>query len=168
MTDSADKQFTLHDHEMSWLFTDAVGLFHLGRKYSALLLLLCAVDALARTADPKNDNVGERFQSFLKEKLPAHTRVQNFNIRVPKRDDTFRLEYILYKYLRNPLVHEGAHLDVTEPAEFAVYLDWSQGAPSVKVDNSNNRVVFGGDWIVDILGGVVKAALLEDLARRCS
>lgn len=160
MRKSGDKELRLQDHEMSWLFTDAVGLFHLGRKYSALLLLLCAVDALARIADTENENVGERFQNFLKEKLPAQTRVQNFNIRVPKRNDTFRLEYILYKYLRNPLVHEGTALDVTEPAGFAVYLDWSYAAPSVNVDNTNNLVVFGGDWIVDMLAGVVNLICL--------
>ena len=136
------KELRIQDHKLAWLFTDAIGLFHLGRKYSSLLLLLCAVDALARIFDPSNKDVGERFRAFLKDRLPKHTRVHNFNIRVPKRDDMFRIEYILYKYLRNPFVHEGAHLDVSEPANFAVYLDWSSGAPSVQVDNDNNRVVF--------------------------
>jgi len=64
------------------------------------------------------------------------------------------------------MVHEGAHLDVTEPASFAVYLDWAPGAPSVHVENDNNRVVFGGDWIADVLGAVVNEAITEDLTRR--
>ena len=161
MSDEAQNQITIHDHELSWLFTDAVGLYHLGRKFSSLLLLLCAVDALAKAADPTNEKVGERFQAFLKERLPKHTHVVNFNIRVPQRDEIFRLEYILYKYLRNPVVHEGAHLDVTVEGTFAVFIDWAPGAPSVQVDNENNRVVLGGDWTVDILGGVVKDALIE-------
>jgi len=116
MSSAPERQIPIHDHEIAWMFTDAVGLYHLGRKYSSMLLLLCAVDALARIFDPGKDNVGERFRNFLRDRLPAHTRVQNFNIRVPQRDDTFCIEYILYRYLRNPMVHEGAHLDVTEPA----------------------------------------------------
>lgn len=168
MSNSPQKTITIHDHELSWLFTDAVGLHHLGRKYSSLLMLLCAVDALATAADPLNENVGERFQTFLKQRLPKHTRVENFNIRVPQRNDMFRLEYILYKYLRNPVVHEGARLDVNCGGTFAVFIVWTPGAPSVHVDNENNRDVLGGDWIVDILGGVVKDALMEDLANRYS
>ena len=151
MADEAQKTVRINDHELSWLFTDAVGLYHLGRKYSSLLLLLCAVDALAKAADPAKENVGEQFQAFLKEQLPKHTHVENFNIRVPKRDAVFRLEYILYKYLRNPVVHEGAHLDVTVEGTFAVFIDWVPAAPSVHVNNAKNRVVLGGDWIVDVL-----------------
>jgi hypothetical protein len=168
MSTERQQPVRIHDHELSWMFTDAVGLYHLGRKYTSLLLLLCAVDALARAADPANDNVGERFQGFLRDRLPKHTHVENFNIRVPQRDEMFRLEYILYKYLRNPVVHEGAHLDVTAPAKFAVYIDWAWGAPSVHVDNDNNRVVLGGDWTLDILGGVVQDALVEESSKRPS
>jgi len=51
-------------------------------------------------------------------------------------------------------------------ASFAVYLDWAPGAPSVHVENDNNRVVFGGDWIADVLGAVVNEAITEDLTRR--
>ena len=166
MSNATEPEIRVQDHELAWMFTDAVGMFHLGRKYSSMLLLLCAVDALAKVFDPDNDNVGDRYRNFLRDRLPAHTRVQNFNTRVPQRDDTFRIEYILYRYLRNPMVHEGAHLDVTEPANFAVQIAWSTSAPSVHVDNDSNRVVFGGEWIVDIPGGVVKDALIEDLTKR--
>ena len=166
MPGNVNKKIILNDHELSWLFTDAVGLYHLGRKYSSLLLLLCAIDALAKAADPENDKVGERFQAYLKQRLPKHTHIENFNIRVPKRDAMFRLEYILYKYLRNPVVHEGAHLDVKVEGTFEVFINWASGAPSVVVDNEKNRVILGGDWTVDILGGVVKDALIEELAKR--
>lgn len=165
-SDERAVQIDVASHEFSWLFTDAVELWHLGRKYSALLLLLCAVDALAKEVDPSNKYVGKRFRAYLKDRLPRHTQVENFNIRVPKRDDTFRLEYILYKYLRNPVVHEGAHLDVASPASFAVCLDWSDGAPSVKVANDNGRVVLGGVWIMDVLAGVVRDELAEALTRQ--
>ncbi|KKK53918.1 hypothetical protein LCGC14_3089960 [marine sediment metagenome] len=63
------------------------------------------------------------------------------------------------------MIHEGAHLDVTKPANFAVYLDWSPEAPSVDVDDDKNRVVFSGEWVVDLLGRVVKDAIAEDLHR---
>ena len=166
MADAKERHVSIREHELSWLLTDAIGLFHLGRKSSSMLLLLCVVDTLAKAADPSNHKVGERFQSFLQQRLPKHTRVENFNIHVPQRDELFRLEYILYKYLRNPVVHEGAHLDVTIPANFAVYIDWAPGAPSVNVDNNANRVVLGGDWIIDILGGVVRDAIVESLDKR--
>lgn len=143
-------------HDLWWMFSDAVALFHQGRKYSCLLLLLCAVDALAKKAKLSVSGVGERFREFLKERLPKHTRVQNFNIGVPHHGDFMRLESILYKYLRNPMVHEGAHLDVQDPSGFAVCLDWSNQAPSVRCDAANRLVILGGEWIVDILGGVVK------------
>jgi hypothetical protein len=166
MANAGDSKFRLQDHEAAWMFTDAVGMFHLGRKCSAMLLLLCAVDALARVFDPGNKNVGDRYRKFLRDRLPAHTRIQNFTIHVPRRKDTFRIEYILYRYLRNPMVHEGAHLDVSKPTNFAVQINWATNAPSVHVDDDNNRVIFGGEWIVDTLGRVVKDALIEDLSRR--
>ena len=70
----------LRDHDLWWMFSDAVGLFHLGRRYSSMLLLLCAVDALAKRAKPTIPQVGDRFRALLNEKLPKHTRVENFNI----------------------------------------------------------------------------------------
>ncbi len=166
MSDENQIAVNIRDHELSWLLTDAMELYLLGRKYSSLLLLLCAVDALAKAVNPSNENVGKRFRAFLKDRLPKYTGVQNYYIKVPKRDELFRLEYILYKYLRNPLVHEGAHLDITIPASFAVFLDWASGARYVKVDNAKNRVVLGADWVVEILGGVINDALAEALINR--
>jgi hypothetical protein len=165
--ESADQQaIDLRQHEFSWMLSDALGLFHLGRKYSCMLLLLCAVDALAKRARPHIERVGERFQNLLKEKLPKYSRVQNFNIRVPQYGDFMRLEEILYKYLRNSLVHEGAKLDVDDPSGFAVCLDWTPKAPSVKVSNEEKVVVLGGDWIVDCLVGVVRECMAESLTGR--
>jgi len=157
------KPIDIKIHELSWLFTDAVGLYHLGRKYSSLLLLLCAVDALAKKVEPKNKGVRQRFEDYLMKNLPRHTNVQNFNIRVPKKNKTFRLENLLYKFLRNPIIHEGAHLDIRKPSIFSVYIDWTNGARYIQVDNELNRVVLGGDWLIDILGGVVKDGLGETL-----
>jgi len=153
----------LKDHELWWMFSDAVGLFHLGRRYSSMLLLLCAVDALAKRSKPTIEKVGDRFRELLKEKLPKYTRVDNFNIHVPQHGDYMRLEAILYKYLRNPMVHEGAHLDVEDSSGFAVCIDWSHRAPSVRVDQVERAVVLGGEWIVDVLGGVVTETIGEQV-----
>jgi hypothetical protein len=155
----------LQQHELSWLFLDAMDLLQHGRQYSALLLLLCTVDALAARAYPKA-KVGDRFKDYLKAKLPAHTRIQTINIRVPKREQVLPLEYILYKYLRNPMVHEGAHLDVDKPSHFEVSIDWSKEAASIKIDDDRNQVVLGGVFIVNILSGIVTDGLIEDIAKR--
>jgi len=150
------------------MFSDAVGLFHLGRRYSSMLLLLCAVDALAKRAKPTISQVGDRFRALLKEKLPKHTRVENFNIHVPQHGNFMRLEEILYKYLRNPMVHEGAHLNVEDPSGFAVCIDWSRSAASVRISQAEKLVVLGGEWIVDCLGGVVTDTMAECRPRRCT
>ncbi len=75
----------VYEHELSWLLRDAVGLSDLGHRFSALLLLLCGIDAFAVRRYPRLDP-GPRFKRFLKEQLPSHTRIENFWIRVPKTD----------------------------------------------------------------------------------
>jgi hypothetical protein len=156
----------LRDHELWWLFLDATGLYHLGRKPSCLLLLLCAVDALAKRARPNVKLVGKRFTELLKEKLPKYTRVQNYNIHVPQFGDFMRLEAILYKYLRNPMVHEGATLDVQHASGYAVCINWASKAPSVKVSQEDKLVTLGGDWIVDCVAGVVKECITDEMTNR--
>src|SRR5687768_6739542 len=160
----------LSQHDLSWMLADAVELYGLGRKCSALLLLLCAVDALAKRAKPQIPQVGNRFLGYLGEKLPQRTRIQNFNILVPQRGSCMRLEEILYKYLRNPMVHEGAHLDVDIEGEksFAVYLDWSEEASAVDLTRGEGIVVLGGDWIVNCLAGVVADSMAEVITSRPS
>ena len=135
-----------------------------GRRYGALLLLLCAVDALAVRAYP-GARFGDRFKDYLKVKLPAQTRIQTINIRVPKREQVLPLEYILYKYLRNPMVHEGAHLDVDQPSRFEVSIDWSNEAASIRIDDDSNQVVLGGNFVINILKGIVTDGLIEDIAK---
>jgi len=156
----------IRQHDLSCLYTDAIGLFHLGRKYSALLLLLCTIDALAKRAYPDRDRVGDRFVSYLRERLPEHTRVQNYNIRVPKLDKSLRIEEILYAYLRCPIVHEMAALDMRESSDVPVLIDWADGATYVQVDNDADRVVLGGEYVIAALTGVVQQALAEGMANR--
>lgn len=160
MSDTIDT----YKHELSWLLRDAVGLAHLGHRFSALLLLLCGIDAFAVRRYPRL-GPGPRFKRFLKEQLPSHTHIENFWIRVPTTDKKLRVEEILYKYLRNPMVHEGAHLDVEKPKNFAVYLDWKEGAPTVKVDNDSNRVILSGMWVIEMLARVIIGAIRADLTK---
>jgi len=159
MTQSAD----FEKHELSWMLNDAIALFHGGRKYSSLLLLLCAVDALATRELPTIAKVGDRFRAFLKSRLPKHTRIENFNIHVPQHGDLMRLEEILYKFLRNPMVHEGARLAIGDASGYAVAVDWNSDAPAVRICPNELLAILGGGWVVDCLGGVVMDTL-GDLA----
>ncbi len=152
----------MDDHELSWLLRDAIGLSHLGCRCGALLLLLCGIDAFAQRTYPSLTQ-RRRFERFLREKLPPHTRIDNFNIRIPKTDQTLRIEEIFYKYLGNPMVHEGASLEIGKPRNFAVYLDWNDGAVTVNVGNDADQVVLSGRWIVEVLANVIIDAITDDL-----
>jgi hypothetical protein len=86
-------------------------------------------------------------------------RAQIHNIHVPKFDRLYSFEYIIYKFLRCPLVHEGANLEAQDPAEFAVCLDWETIPRGVKVDGANNRVVLGGVLVWDLLSDAIQHEL---------
>jgi hypothetical protein len=152
----------VRDHELGWMFTDATGLFQLCRFNSCLLIILCAVDACARRRQP-SAGVRERFESFLRDRLPAFTRVTNFNIMIPQHGEFMRLEEILYRLLRNGIVHEGASFSVDHPSQYSVSLDWKSKATTVRVSQQEKLVVINGQWLVDAVAGVVRQALAEDL-----
>jgi hypothetical protein len=44
----------INNHNLKWLLDDATKLYDMNRKDSSILLLLCAVDALAKLDDPNN------------------------------------------------------------------------------------------------------------------
>ncbi|MHC4214115.1 MAG: hypothetical protein ACYSWP_12150 [Planctomycetota bacterium] len=113
-------------------------------------MLLCAVDALAARAYPK-EKVRERFQAFLESKMRRPGRPQIWNIYVPPRNELLPFEYILYKYLRNPVVHEGARLELDHPNNYSVKIDWHEIPKGIKVDSDNRRVVLGGELIIELL-----------------
>lgn len=137
--------------DLSWLLEDALFLYHSGKKYGAILLLVCAVDALARQADPTNKKDYERFEKFLRSKMRRTGRTQIHNIHVPKLNQLYSFEYIIYKFLRCPLVHEGSWLEASDPDEFPVCLDWDTIPHGVKVDSENNRVILGGELVMNLL-----------------
>ena len=145
--------------DLFWLFHDAFGLFHLERKPAALLLLLCAVDALAARALPEvPERDGERFKRYLGERLPKYAKAAHFDVRVRGQNQTLRIEAVLHNYLRNPVVHEGLRLDMEKVSGVAVHIDWADEARYLRWSDREGRLIIGADWLVDIVGGVVKDA----------
>ena len=118
------------------------------------MLLLCGVDALAKYSYPQNEKVGERFEQYLKSHMRREGRAQIHNISVPKVNKTLTFEYIIYKYLRNPFVHEGATLEAS--SDYAVCIDWSEIPHGLKVDSKNNKVMLGGELVFHILRDAVE------------
>jgi len=144
----------IENHELHWMLSDAIALIQLERKYGAILLLLCAVDALSARAFPEK-GVRKRFQTYLESKMRRQGRPKVLNIYVPPRNELLPFEYILYKYLRNPVVHEGAQLLLDHPGGYAVRIDWSDIPRGIKVDSDNSKVIIGGELILDILSDAV-------------
>jgi len=154
----------LRHHDLHWILRDAAGLAQLDHQHSALLLTLCAVDAFS-VRDARNcgmkpgRGVRDRYSRFLRKRLPAHTRVEDFNIWVPAAGRLLRLEEIVYQYLRNPVVHEGAQLDAAPGVATAI--DWRDGAPSVLVNG--RHAILGGRWLLQCLLGLVQDEMARHL-----
>ena len=144
----------IQKHELHWMLSDAIALNESGRRYGAILLLLCTVDALAARAYPKKKG-RDRFQTFLESKMRRPRRPQVWNIYVPPRNELLSFEYILYNYLRNPVIHEGARLELDHPKNYAVRIDWHKIPRGIKVDEVNNQLIIGGELIIDLLTDAV-------------
>jgi hypothetical protein len=145
-----------------WLFDDAQMLYQNGRKHGAILLMLCAVDALARRRFPKIDKVGERFEAFLKLKMRRPERPQVHNIFVPSENRLLTFEYLIYKFLRCPLVHSGSRLEALDLPDCAVCLDWDSIPLGISVDSDGNRVVLGGELVVSVLSDALRHELANE------
>jgi hypothetical protein len=148
-------EFETKEHELHWMLSDAMALRDSGRTSGAILLLLCAVDALAARAYPNSKEVGRRFKPFLKSKIRRSGLPQVWNIYVPSRKELLPFEDILYKYLRNPILHEGARLELDYPANYTVRIDWYEISRGIKVDSENNQLILGGELIMDLLADAV-------------
>ena len=145
--------------DLFWMFHDAFGLFHLGKKPTALLLLLCAVNALAERAYSQVEaQAGEKFRRFLGERLPKYTKAASFDVRIRGQGELLRVEAVLYEFLRNPTVDGGFRFDMEKVSNVAVNIDWADDARYLRWGDREGRLVIGGDWLVDVVGGVVKEA----------
>lgn len=150
-------------HPVEWLLNDAVELYAANRRPGCLLFLLCAIDGLAALRFPGTEKSNRaRFTGFLKELLPAYTRITNFNVRVNTVGETLRIEEILYKFMRNPMVHEGSELRLD--SLHAVRIDWTENAPSLRTDESSGAEIVGGVWIANQLAALIKDEIAK--ARR--
>lgn len=70
--------------------------------------------------------------------------------------DMITLEEVLWKYCRNPIVHEGSRLAVD--GDTSVTLDWSipESTLSLKVDHdAKNLIVIGAPYLLSLLYRVV-------------
>jgi len=139
-----------------WLLDDASTLYRLGRKHSAILLLLCAVDALAREADPANPRSADRFEAFLRSRMRRPERPQVHSIEIARLGRLFSFEYIIYKFLRCPIVHEGARLEANDPSEFIVCVDWDTVPHGIKLEPDQQRVLIGGELVLELLADAVQ------------
>jgi hypothetical protein len=148
----------MSNNDLKWLLDDAIELYKLNRKDSSILLLLCAVDALAKYDDPNNKNNRERFEKFLTKKMRWSGRVQIHNIEVPKKKKLCSFEYIIYKFIRCPFVHEGTQLRAID-SDYDVCIDWYTIPHGIKVDQEKNKIILGGELVLKILVDVVKTSL---------
>ena len=136
------------------LHRDAEFLMSDRRYHGALLLLLCVVDGLARDkypSIPRNENK-KRYCKYLRWIFAKDVWPDVwFNLVDPA--GKCRMEEILYTFLRNPVVHEGATLDVAGDKEEPVRIDWeSKGA---LMDAREGVLVFNAQKLVAFVKEVV-------------
>ena len=143
------------------LLEDAKLLHSHGRLSSTLLLLLCAVDALA----PRNaghGRVGKRYIAFLKDRLMNYPGpgVRLAEVQVPKTGERLHFAHIIYTYMRNPLVHEGRTLDVRADGLVAhVVLDFEDTSLVCRSDDPSDRVIVGAHWLIGRLFTILEHEL---------
>jgi|GEM_PF-2442432 hypothetical protein len=150
--------------DIRWLLDDANCLYKEGRRYGAMLLLLCAIDALApRLTKDRRANVSDRYINYLDSEFTKNSQGPGVHIKsivMPQTGKSVSFAYICYSYLRNPMVHEGNILKVdADGRQEMVYLDWSDSGLASHVDKSNNRVVIGGVWLIRHLFQIVTRAV---------
>ena len=143
------------------LLADAALLRQHHRLPTALLLLLCLVDALApRPAG--HGRVGERFIAFLDDALIKYsdTGVNLMKVEIPETGELLSFGHILYTYMRNPLVHSGESLDVRSHRLVAhVVLDFEDERLICRSDNPSGRVIIGAKWLIDRLFTILDCVL---------
>jgi hypothetical protein len=86
---------------------DSKLLFHAGRLEGALIFVLIAAAATSRKRYPLTSSIGDRlaFVQFLTDERPKITGGIEINIEFCGQ--TLTLENLLYKFVRNSLIHEG-------------------------------------------------------------
>ena len=135
------------NRDLRWLWDDATCLFGQNRKNAALLLLLCAVDALAKREYPSEDKVRVRYTTFLNDGLKKHIPTADMVWHRTPAGQGLRFADVVYKYLRNPVVHQGQ--DLSDADEICVR--WSCG--TMFWDLANKPILLGGDDCLEKIVG---------------
>jgi hypothetical protein len=124
---------------------DAVFLWKSGRHESAFVLVLIAVAATARQRYPKMKD-REGFEKFL---CDCHT----VRLNVEYRGECQSIEYILYKWLRCQLVHEGQL-----PVDIQFMDEDGLEVMSVRAGGAPENVLrIGYGWFYHIVSSVLQA-----------
>ena len=144
------------------LHRDAKFLLSEGRNHGALLVLLCIVDGLASIKYPsmaRNEN-RKRYCNYLRWVFSNNVWPDvRFNLAAPA--GKCRMEEILYNFFRNPIVHEGANLDVDDGWDGPIRIDWeSKGA---LMDVKAGVSVFSAKKIIALLEQVVFLGVWESM-----
>ncbi|TAJ98217.1 hypothetical protein EPO44_11970 [bacterium] len=146
---------------MRRLLDDAALLYEHQRLPSTLLLLLCAVDALApRIAG--HGRVGERYIAFLTDRLNNYpgAGVKLAKVQILKTGEMLDFAHIIYTYMRNPIVHEGQTLDVRAGGLVAhVVLDFNDKTLVCRSDDPSDSVIVGANWLIGRLFAVLRHEL---------
>lgn len=137
------------NRDLAWIWYDAIELRDQGKNDSALLLLLCAVEALAGRRLERIRALSTRFEKYLSgelaKRVPLSDHLQH------KGDDGRKtsLAASVYRFLRNPSVQEGAQAE----AGPGVQIDW--GDAVVVWDPTRSPIVIAGQWLYKQLEEIV-------------
>ncbi|MDK1031996.1 MAG: hypothetical protein QGD94_08330 [Planctomycetia bacterium] len=133
------------------------------------MLLLCAVDALARLEyrDSKHPDfrhsggVGKRFREYLKNAIfPALIKCATMKFQLPGSDKYIEFENILYKYFRCELVHKAANLDILHPTDQVIVIDWGDHSNlMVGMREAKGKIVIGGNFLLELIVRVVESGI---------
>jgi len=144
--------------DIRWLYHDAMKCYEYGMKPAGLLLLLCAVDALAAKEYPMA-GVRSRFVRFVQEQIGEYTnlvclpvRTKNGKYTGREKDEHFEnIGTILYKYFRNPMVHEGKDMDARVASRVPIAFFWEDE----HIEQGKCMCINGG-YLIYLLGCIVR------------
>ena len=124
---------------------DAALLWKSGHQEGALLIVLIAVAATARTRYPQMKD-RERFEQFLRD---SHS----VRLSVEYRGECHSVEHIFYKWLRCQLVHEG---DL--PVDVQFVSEAAEGSMSLRAGGAPDYALkIGHGWFHHLVSSVVHA-----------
>lgn len=180
------------NEELRWMLTSIIHLLQAKDFYGAFATCLNAIEPLAAKRYPKLENGERFQRFLHEERQPfwagnvylpdANKSRQGVTIRLPDnfssakaqdkeqiyaniaklKESLITIEQVLWKYCRNPIVHEGSQLAID--GDTAVTLDWSvpQTTLSIKVDQeAKNVIVISAPFLLNVLYQIVAKHLAD-------